>query len=167
MSSSTKPFKIGMYGGKFMPMHIGHYHCLKTAAEECEQVFLILFYGGVQEQKIHNEMNDNYLLLDARVKQIYRVASHFDNVTPIVIDISSSVMENGEEDWDLQTPMVINAIGRSPDAVYGSEPSYADYFARAYPYAEYRMLDPERKQIHISATDLRAMPWKERKEWMV
>ena len=164
---SEKPFNLGMYGGKFMPMHIGHYHCLETAAKECNKVFCILFYGGIQEQEIHKSMKDRYLSLDSRIRQLYRVAGNFDNVVPVVLDISSTVNDDGTEDWDAQTPMVVEAMGRVPDAVYGSEPSYAAYFERAYPGVTYRILDPERKEIHISATDLRSMPWEKRKNWMV
>ena len=49
---NEKKYKVGMYGGKFMPMHKGHLKCLDMAARECEQVYLILFYGGDQEKLI-------------------------------------------------------------------------------------------------------------------
>ena len=163
-----KKFTVGMYGGKFMPMHIGHLRCLKIASEECEQVYCILFYGGDQEEKVHADRPSDYAMsLDARVRQLYRAAAYFDNVTPVVLDISKCRNEDGTENWEAETPLVLRACGHHLDAVYGSEPSYAEYFSNAYPYAVYRCLDPERKHIHISGTDVREMNAQERKEWMV
>jgi HTH-type transcriptional repressor of NAD biosynthesis genes len=163
-----KKYMAGMYGGKFMPMHIGHLRCLKIASEECEHVYCILFYGGDQEDRVHEQFpNDYAMTLDARVRQLYRACAYFDNVTPVVIDISRCRKEDGTEDWEAETPLVREAIGHHIDAVYGSEPSYGEYFSSAYPYAEYRCLDPERKHIHISGTEVREMSPKERKEWIV
>ena len=164
---SEKKYKVGMYGGKFMPMHKGHLKCLDTAARECERVYLILFYGGDQEKLIlKKQPNDTDLWLGNRIEQLFRAAYRFKNVTPIVLNISECRLPNGEEDWDAETPLVLARCGNL-DAVYGSEPSYAPYFARAYPDAIYRCLDPERKELNISATMIRNMNKEERKEWMV
>ena len=164
---SEKKFKVGMYGGKFMPMHKGHLKCLETAAHECEKVYLILFYGGTQEMEIINQKPyDTDLNLANRILQIHRVAKQFDNVKPCLINVSECKFADGSEDWDAETPLVNEVCGHL-DAVYGSEPSYAPYFARAYPDAVYRCLDPERKELNISATMVRNMNKDERKKWMV
>ena len=163
----SKLFKIGMYGGAFCPMHLGHLHCVEVASKECEKVYLILFYGGDKEDQIHEKYPArNELTLNERIKQVYRVASHFDNVEPVVIDISKCRFPDRTENWDLETDLVLNVCGHI-DAAYGSEPQYADYFYRAYPGCQYRCLDPDRKFIHISSTEIRKMPYNERKEWMV
>ena len=112
-------------------------------------------------------MNDKYLLIDSRIKQIYKAAKGFDNVIPIVIDISSTILPSGEDDLAAQTPMVLQAIGERIDAIYGSDPSYAEYYSSAYPFAEYRLLDPDRKLIHISGIELRNMSLEDRKEWII
>lgn len=162
-----KNYKVGMYGGKFMPFHKGHLHCLDVAAQECEKVHLILFINGIQEKEIINAMpDDKDLLVENRLKQCYKVAANYPNVVVDVIDVGTCLLPDGSEDWDAETPMVDEVCGHL-DAVYGSEPSYAAYFKRAYPDAVYRCLDPERKEINISATMVRKMNNDERKEWMV
>ena len=164
---SEKKYKVGMYGGKFMPMHKGHLKCLEVAARECEVVYLILFYGGDQEEQISKERPLDFdLWLQRRGLQLDTAAAKFDNVIPIILDISKCRLPDGSEDWDAETPLVLARCGHL-DAVYGSEPSYADYFARAYPDAVYRCLDPDRKELNISATMVRNMSKEERKEWMV
>ena len=164
---SEKKFKVGMYGGKFMPMHKGHLKCLDVAARECELVYLIMFIGGDQEKQIEKDMPDDKDLDPInRLTQCYRAISQYDNVLVEVIDVSNCKLPDGSEDWDAETPLVLARCGHL-DAVYGSEPSYADYFARAYPDAVYRCLDPDRKELNISATMVRNMNKEERKEWMV
>ena len=164
---SEKKYKVGMYGGKFMPMHKGHLKCLDTAARECELVYLIMFIGGDQEEQIARDMSgDEDLDIENRLAQCYRAAALYDNVLVEVIDVSNCKLADGSEDWDAETPLVLARCGHL-DAVYGSEPSYAPYFERAYPDAIYRCLDPERKELNISATMVRNMNKEERKEWMV
>ena len=164
---NKKKFKVGMYGGKFMPMHKGHLKCLDMAARECELVYLIMFIGGDQEEQIvHNMPNDEDLSIENRLTQCYRAAALYNNVLVEIIDVSNCKLPDGSEDWDAETPLVLARCGHL-DAVYGSEPSYAPYFTRAYPDAVYRCLYPERKELNISATMVRNMSKEERKEWMV
>ena len=50
MNEAIKKYKTGMYGGKFLPFHLGHRYCVETAAKECETVYVIMFCGGVDEE---------------------------------------------------------------------------------------------------------------------
>lgn len=163
----NKLYKVGMYGGKFMPMHLGHYHCLRTASDECETVYCFLLYGGAQEKIIQLQYpNDPMLRLDYRVRQLFKVCGYFDNVIPVVLDISDCVDDDGQEDWTKEVPRILKTCGGQLDAVYGSKPKYTDYYKEAYPYSVYRCLDPEHKFINVTASALRNMPIKERKEWL-
>ena len=54
------------------------------------------------------------------------------------------------------------------DYVYSSEPSYGEYFSRAYPEAKHIIIDAKREKFPISSTMIRAMKAiEEIKEWMV
>lgn len=163
-----KKFNKGMYGGKFIPFHKGHLFCLDRAAQECEKVYLLMFINGDQEIKILKNSNEDILKVENRIKQIERVAKNYDNVIFKVIDVLTVKLPDGTEDWDGETPLVLEACEGEPDAVYGSEESYVDYFNRAYPNAEVVLVDCERKNVPISATMIRAMKdIEERKFWMV
>ena len=74
--------------------------------------------------------------------------------------------DDGTENWDMETDLVLDICGPL-DAVYGSEPEYADYFRRAYPKAVYEIVDTDRKHVPISATKIRSMNEEERKKWIV
>ena len=41
----------GLYGGKFMPLHKGHFFCIDTAARQCDKVVVIMFINGGEEIK--------------------------------------------------------------------------------------------------------------------
>lgn len=163
-----KKYKIGMYGGKFMPMHKGHKYCLEVASSECEKVYAILFYGGNDEEEILKNNNSKYLSFEERKKVLIKVCNEFDNVIPSFIDVSKCRNSDGSEDWDAETPLVRNLLGNCLGAVYSSEISYGDYFKRAYPEAVHRLVDPPRKVYPISGTKIRNFKRKEEFEkWKV
>lgn len=162
-------YEIGMYGGKFLPMHKGHLYCVKQASKLCDKLYLLLFWGGSGEESIRKSDDREMLHIGNRLRQINEVSKMFDNIIPWLIDISKCKLPNGDEDWDAETPLVLDIIGRQPDAVFGSEPiAYAPYFERAYPQADYIIVDAERKIVPISATMIRnEMTEEEAEKWIV
>lgn len=166
-----KKYKIGMYGGKFMPLHLRHKFCLETAANECDTVYAILFYGGNDEINILNNNNNSYLSVESRREQLIDLCnelSSISNVIPTFIDVTACKFEDGSEDWDAETPLVRNVVGDKLDAVYSSEQYYDEYFKRAYPEAEHRLVDPPRINYPISGTKIRNFNKKEERDlWMV
>ena len=164
---SNLHYKIGMYGGKFIPFHKGHYFCLNIAAFFCDKVYCILFYGGDQELEILKNdtiLDKKYLNVEARKEEILHICSKFSNVEPVFIDVTKCKTIDGKEDWDAETPLVLNACGKL-NAVFSSEKSYDEYFRRAYPWAEHVLVDPPRENYPISATMLRNMTEKEAEKW--
>ena len=188
-SPNNERLKIGFYGGKFLPFHIGHAYAAIKALESCDVLYLILFHGGEQEEEIQKN-KDKYPLSNcffsplSRLKQlcdfsdVYYVKEHNKIIIPAKIDISKCRYPNGKENWDAETPLVISKIstsneiltfngasirngafnqGQPFDYVYSSEPSYSDYFKRAYPFATHIVIDPTRVAVPISATMIRNM----------
>ena len=163
-----KRFKIGMYGGKFLPLHKGHNYCIEIATEECEKVYVILFSGGADEEKIMKNNNEDYLSVSKRWSHVNNICHKYKNAFPVLIDVSNLRLPNGEEDWDAETPLVRNVVGEKLDAVYSSEISYDAYFKRAYPEAIHRVVDYKRIHYPISGTKIRKMKKeKERDLWLV
>lgn len=166
-------YNVGMYGGKFMPWHMGHRFCARTASYLCDKLYLILFYGGAQEEEIirnNTTLPKEFLTLDYRRNAMQKEAALITrnnkcHVIPLVIDVTNCKTPEGKEDWDAETPLVLTNCGKL-DAVFSSEPSYDDYFKRAYPEATHILIDPPRHFVPISGTACRNMTEKEAKGWM-
>lgn len=163
-----KKYKIGMYGGKFLPLHKGHNYCIEVASSECEIVYVILFYGGSDEDKVLENNKEEYLSVIKRTEHMLNICKTYKNAIPILIDVSKCRLADGEEDWDAETPLVRNVVGSELNAVYSSEPSYEEYFNRAYPEAVHRIVDYKRIKYPISGTKIRNMKEEsERELWII
>lgn len=161
-------YRVGMYGGKFMPFHKGHLYCIEEALKQCEKLYVLLMIGGAQEQEILRNATEEqlaYLTPEARIKNTKRVLDKYPNIIFRPLDISTCFTPSGEEDWDAETPIVKSAC-EPFNAVFGSEPHYKAYFNRAYPEAEYILIDVLRNKMPISATKIRSMNKEEALLWM-
>lgn len=166
-----KQYKIGMYGGKFLPFHKGHRFCVETAALECETVYVILFWGGADEEIILREHPEIWLSVEERTRQMNKICedvAKYAKVIPSLIDITGLRLPDGSEDWEAETPLVRNLLGNQLDAVYSSEESYGEYFSHAYPEAVHRLVDCKRIHYPISGTEIREMESAEdRAKWII
>ena len=147
----NKKYKIGMYGGKFMPFHKGHLHCVEVASKQCEKLYVILFHGNDQEIEIMKTRNEEWLSVKSREDHIRKACEKFDNVEFVSMDVTPCKKPDGSEDWDKETVLVLDACGHL-DAVYGSEKEYREYFKRAFPDAVYEFIYLNRKTFPISRT---------------
>lgn len=166
-----KQYAIGMYGGKFLPFHMGHDYCVRVAAQECETVYVLLFWGGADEEIIRDRHREQWLSVEERTRQLQRICdrnSHLAHIVPSLVDISELRLPDGSEDWDAETPLVRSILGSRLDAVYSSEQSYDEYFKRAYPEAVHRLVDVKRAHYPISGTMIRGMAREEdREKWII
>ena len=158
MNRMEKRYAVGMYGGKFLPYHRGHLYCLETASRMCEKVWQLLMTGGVEEEAfLRNAAPEDRGRFSPgqRLARMRAAGERLGNVETVLVDISACRTPDGQEDWEAETPLVLKTCGRF-DAVFGSEPSYAAYFSRAYPWADYVLVDPDRECFPISGTLLRS-----------
>ena len=164
---------VGMFGGKFLPLHRGHYWTIWKMSLQCDVAYLCLFINSPEEKRSEYRW---YLDPDFRYYQLRRAINktYLDHTTWIrkteyrilVIDCSE-YMTDGKEDWVKEAEYIKGVAGHI-DRVYSSERSYDDIFKKVYPDAEHVLVDPDRKVYNISATELREKDdIEELVKWMV
>ena len=165
-------FKRGFYGGKFYPFHKGHQYCIQFAAEQCEELFVLLFYHCEEEEKLIRQVNDKTLLdllaSARRIREVGEYCERIPNVKFVPLDcrvMHASAIRNGTNVWDSETEYVLGAVGDF-QAVYSSEPGYEEYFKRAYPWAEHILIDVPREHVPISGTEIRNMSMVQCLRWL-
>lgn len=157
--SDNMKYKVGMYGGKFCPLHKGHYSVIERALSECERLFVVLFINSDMEK----DMPVRWFTIPAfrfyqlnKAKEIYQQVNGLKEPPQMeILILDSSELSDGGEDWHKEAHWIQQRCGPI-DAIYSSEPEYDPFFKEAYPTATHVLVDPERRNVPISATELRA-----------
>ena len=141
-------YNVGMYGGSFNPLHLGHVDCIIQAANMCRELYIVLSVG-------HNRQE-----IDARVRYrwLYQLTKHIGNVTIIMLEDSAETKEAyTEEYWQGDAEKVKAQVGKPIDIVFcGSDYDENSFWNKCYPESELFIF----KRNEINSTELRKAPYK-------
>ena len=145
--------KVGMYGGKFVPVHLGHVYAMIKASTMVDELHVIVSYD--------TEYEKNVLFKDARIpyipfrqrirwwKQLTKDLAH------VHVHAIEEIQTGQFSDWEKGADAIKQAIGKEIDVVFSSEPRYSEYFDVLYPKAEHIVIDAAREKYPVSATAIR------------
>ncbi len=136
-------YKCGMYGGSFNPLHLGHVRCIIQAANQCEELILVISEG----------INRDEIDIRVRYRWVYQLTKHIGNVRLFVLQDTAKTKEAyTEEYWMKDAGKVKEFAGKKLDAVFcGSDYDNNSFWAKCYPEAETVYLQRD----EISSTKLR------------
>lgn len=140
-------YKVGMYGGSFDPLHIGHIHDIIRAAAMCEELYVMISWCQGRES-VSKELRYRWILNSTR---------HLPNVKIILIEDKAVSKEEYNTDyyWEKGAQDIKNAIGKPIDAVFcGSDYYGTNRFESLY-CQESEVVYFDRKEVPISSTDIR------------
>jgi HTH-type transcriptional regulator, transcriptional repressor of NAD biosynthesis genes len=143
---TSRPGRLGVVVGKFLPPHVGHSYLIGTACAGANHVLVI----------VCSRPGD---LIPAEVRADMLRELHPD--TTVVVtpdDIPESDVEATSRAWAARTlSLSVAAFGHGPDVAFTSE-EYGPRYAR-YLGARHVAVDPARSRFPISGTAARADPW--------
>ena len=145
---------VGFYGGKFLTPHMGHVWCITKASTMVDELHVIITYDDdTEKSESFNGTVVDHVPVARRHRWINMITRDMPNVTVHVIHEPQTWEE---DDWKKGAALIRKAIGKPIDKVFGSEPSYGEYFSWLYPEAEHVILDEHRTRFPISSTDIRS-----------
>ena len=142
--------KIGFYGGKFLPLHVGHISCIIEASNQCDVLYVGLSHSKNRDKLLCNIFNFKYIPSRKRLQWLDQIASDLPNVKIIDFEDLDGINYNS---WEEGAKKVSDKVNGKIDVVFGSEKEYKEIFEKIYPNSKYIYLGRDR--IDISSTKIR------------
>jgi NadR type nicotinamide-nucleotide adenylyltransferase len=127
----------GLVCGKFYPLHKGHDYLIQTALENCDELTIMIVQQP--QQKPGGKLREKW------IKHAYPRAK--------VILVNDIYKDGNHRAW---ADFTIKTLGYPPDIVFSSE-SYGEPWATTMG-SKHMLVDPERKNVPISAKEIRKNP---------
>lgn len=126
---NEKKYKVGMYGGAFNPLHLGHLECIIKAAAQCEELYIVISYRS----------HANDVDVKVKIRWVYQLTKHLGNVKIITLeDKLINKADYTEKYWQQDCKQVKEQIGKKIDVVFcGSDYDESSFWNQCYEESEF------------------------------
>ena len=140
-------YRIGMYGGSFNPLHLGHVNTIITAANQCEKLYVVLSITNDIKEIDHRE----------RFMWLKTLTSDMENVE--VFEIFDDNTSKDNYDWEKGANDIRNYIKAPIDIVFSGD-DYKGKNVWENLYRDSKIVYLPRIDTNISSTEIRKNPYK-------
>ena len=146
---------VGFLTGKFAPLHTGHIYFISKAATMVDKLYVVLSYDGKRFQ------DDPRLSLKNRLLWLKTTFKDLPHIKIVYVDETNlPAYPEGWHEWSMLVKQAVPHRLEDITKIFSSEPEYTEGFNKYWPNAEHVIIDAERKEVNISATDIRSNPFK-------
>lgn len=140
---SRKKYKVGMYGGAFNPLHLGHLECIIKACGLCEELYIVISYR-------ENEID---VPLKVKIRWVHQLTKHIGNVKIIPLEDKLDNKEDYVEAlWQEDCLKVKERIGKPIDVVFcGGDYDENSFWNKCYEESEFIVFP----RNHYNSTEIR------------
>jgi HTH-type transcriptional regulator, transcriptional repressor of NAD biosynthesis genes len=143
---------VGFFGGKFLPLHLGHVYAIVQASSIVDELYVVLSHSEKRDKELCRDTKMEYIPAQIRLRWLSKLTKDMPHVKVVSIE---DYQGNDDYDWNEGAQLIKKAIGKPLDYVFSSETEYNDIFEELYPTAKHFLIDPIRTHVNISATAIR------------
>jgi HTH-type transcriptional repressor of NAD biosynthesis genes len=144
-----------MYGGKFLPIHMGHVYAMIRASTMVDELHVCVVYDEEYEMNMMDKEHAKMPFVSAKMRMRWWTMLTKDMPHVHVHVVEQKETGNGLLDWKRGANAIKSAIGKPIDTIFSSEYDYDPIFKALYPGAEHVVIDNHRTSYHISGTQIR------------
>lgn len=146
---------VGMYGGKFIPLHNGHIYSILKAKSYVDILYVVVSYIELRDLELCKQAGLPNITYETRLKWLKQITKDDKNIR--VIAVEDVPLENNNLDyvWGEGANRIKNEIPEEITHVFSSEHEYDKWFKINYPSAKHIILNSQRDMFDISATKIR------------
>ena len=151
-------YKIGVFVGKFTPIHRGHINAIIQSATKCEMLYVVVSDHPTLTERLCKQDNLKLMDLKLRTKWVSTELQGFDHIKVIMLN-EEGILEY-PYGWTQWAEKLKEAVPERFDVIFGGETEYVEQHNINFPNVEYELYDCDRMKYPISATMIRENPLK-------
>lgn len=147
--------EVGVLFGKFLPLHNGHINMILEAYTMVDKLYVVLCHSSRDDDRTPGIQP---MSKELRLKWLHHTFKDFDKLE--IVDVCEEDIAEYPNGWKDFVQLLKQAVPEEFHVVFTSEYQYDEPLKTLLPGIRHHLIDPTRRFISVSATDIRQDPFK-------